>query len=169
MNDTATAAHKPQTLDDVMIAMDVVDTIRHREGLVARELNEAGREADLIRRLKEIYRQQGIEVPDHVLAEGVKALKESRFTYTPAPPGWKRTLATMWVRRGRYGAIAGLVLAALLTTCSVNYFNVTRPAHISNTVRLNDGGCGLYVNRLSFSAFTPSDSTVSETSMPCCR
>ena len=120
--------HKPQTLDDVMIAMDVVDTIRHREGLVARELNEAGREADLIRRLKDIYRQQGIEVPDHVLAEGVKALKESRFTYTPAPPGWKRTLATLWVRRGRYGAIAGVVLAALLTTFSVNYLNVTRPA-----------------------------------------
>ena len=36
---------KPQTLDDVMIAMDVVDTLRHREDLVRRELNEEGRES----------------------------------------------------------------------------------------------------------------------------
>ena len=85
MAETAVAAGKPQTLDDVMIAMDVVDTLRHREDLVRRELNEEGREAELIARLREIYRNQGIEVPDHVLADGVKALKESRFVYTPAP------------------------------------------------------------------------------------
>ena len=93
MAETAVAPSKPQTLDDVMIAMDVVDTLRHREDLVRRELNEEGRESELIARLRQIYRDQGIEVPDHVLAEGVKALKESRFVYTPPPPSWKRTLA----------------------------------------------------------------------------
>ena len=30
----------PQKLDDIMIAMDVVDTLRHREDLVRRELDE---------------------------------------------------------------------------------------------------------------------------------
>ena len=34
MTDTGLAPSKPQTLDDVMIAMDVVDTLRHREDLV---------------------------------------------------------------------------------------------------------------------------------------
>ena len=35
-----------------MIAMDVVDTLRHREDLVRRELDEEGREAELIERLR---------------------------------------------------------------------------------------------------------------------
>ena len=64
--DRASAPSQPQTLDDVMIAMDVVDTLRHREDLVRRELNEEGRESELIARLRQIYRDQGIEVPDHV-------------------------------------------------------------------------------------------------------
>lgn len=128
MAEVAAAPAKPATLDDLMIAMDVVDTVRHREDLVRRELNETGRENELIERLKEIYRQQGIEVPDSVLAEGVKALKESRFTYTPTPPSLKRGLLTLWTKRGRYGAFAGVALAALLGTCGVQYATATRPA-----------------------------------------
>ena len=122
------ASDKPAKLDDIMIAMDVVDTVRHRDDLVRRELNDADREAELIKRLKEIYRLQGIEVPDAVLAEGVKALKESRFTYTPPPADWKRRFLTLWVRRGRHGKIASVVLAALLGAYGVHYVNVQRPA-----------------------------------------
>jgi hypothetical protein len=33
-------AAPPATLDELMLAMDVVDTLRHREILVERELNE---------------------------------------------------------------------------------------------------------------------------------
>ena len=118
-------------LDDIMIAMDVVDTVRHRDDLVRRELDDTGREAELIERLREIYRQQGIEVPDRVLADGVKALKDSRFTYAPPPAGWKRTLLEMWTRRQRVGAFAGVALAALLSTCGIHYYNVTRPAELA--------------------------------------
>ena len=94
------AVAKPQTLDELMLAMDVVDTIRHRELIVARELGEGDRDKALRDRLREIYKSQGIEVTDRVLDEGIKALKESRFTYTPPAPGLSRTLALMWVRRG---------------------------------------------------------------------
>ena len=118
-------------LDDIMIAMDVVDMVRHREDLIRRELNETGRESELIERLREIYRQQGIEVPDRVLADGVKALKESRFTYAPPPRGWKRTALELWTRRRRIGPIVGVALAGLLSTCGVHYFNVTRPAELA--------------------------------------
>lgn len=127
----AAASPKPHTLDDLMIAMDVVDTLRHREDLVARELNEAGREAELIERLRELYRQQGIAVPDSVLAEGVKALKESRFTYTPKPPSWQRTAFELWTRRGQVGAIAGGALAVLLALWGWHYATVTRPAELA--------------------------------------
>ena len=131
MTDAQPAGGKPHTLDDLMIAMDVVDTIRHRQDLVRRELNEADRQAELIGRLREIYRQQGIEVPDSVLADGVKALKESRFTYTPPPASWQRTALEMWTRRGRVGAIVGVMLAMLLSTCGVHYYSVTRPARLA--------------------------------------
>lgn len=124
-------AERPHKLDDVMIAMDVVDTIRHREDLVRRELNDDAREAELIERLREIYRQQGIEVSDKVLAEGVKALKESRFTYTPPPPSLKRTLLEMWVARRRYGAFAAVLGVLILGTCSYEYLAVTRPAQVA--------------------------------------
>ena len=132
MPDAATTAPaKSATLDDVMIAMDVVDTMRHREDLVARELKDAGREAELIARLKEIYHQQGIQVPDSVLAEGVKALKESRFTYTAPPPGWKRTAFELWVKRRTFGTWAAVALALLLGTCTWQHVTVTRPAQLA--------------------------------------
>jgi len=102
-------APPPQKLDELMLAMDVVDTLRHQDNLVARELDETRREAQLIERLRQIYRDQGIEVPDRVLHEGVRALKESRFVYTLPSPGLARTLALAWVHRGRTSkALLGL-------------------------------------------------------------
>src|SRR5882724_9180653 len=127
MAETALAPSQPQKLDDVMIAMDVVDTLRHREDLVRRELNDEGRESELIARLRQIYRDQGIEVPDHVLAEGVKALKDSRFVYTPRPAGWKRTLLTLWAKRDTHGKRLGAALAVLIAIFGGYYVLVSRP------------------------------------------
>ena len=110
MPETATAS---APLDDIMLAMDVVDTLRHRDHLVARELSEDKREAQLIERLREIYRGQGIEVSDDILHEGVKALKENRFIYSPPAPGLNVTLAKLYVRRGRIGKIAGAAFLML--------------------------------------------------------
>ena len=42
------AADGSAPLDDVMIAMDVVDTLRHDQRIVERELNEAERRAGLL-------------------------------------------------------------------------------------------------------------------------
>jgi hypothetical protein len=119
---------KPHTLDEVMMAMDVVDTLRHREELVRRELDEAGREAELIARLREIYREQGIEVPDRVLEQGVKALKEQRFVYTPPPPSWKRTALELWAQRGKVGKRIFKALLLLLLLAGITYFALVRPA-----------------------------------------
>lgn len=131
MADTALAQGKPQTLDDLMIAMDVVDTLRHREDLVRRELNEEGRESDLIERLRKIYRDQGIEVPDQILADGVKALKDSRFVYTPPPAGWKRSLLTLWAKRDTHGKRAAYALAAIVAFFLGYHIFITRPAQLA--------------------------------------
>jgi Family of unknown function (DUF6384) len=123
----ATKAAPPATLDELMLAMDVVDTLRHREVLVERELNEEAREQQLIEHLRALYKSQGIEVPNSIIAEGVKALKEDRFVYTPAGPSFARTLATLWVRRAIYGKWALGVLATVLVLTGLYHFGVTRP------------------------------------------
>lgn len=112
-------------LDDLMLAMDVVDTLRHQEQLVERELDEEARERHLVERLREIYRSQGLEVTDQILVDGVRALKESRFVYTPPPPSTARALALFWVKRRLYGTrLGGGLLAAVLVWGGYQYFVV---------------------------------------------
>ena len=98
----AAAAREQVPLNDVMLAMDVVDTLRHREDWINRELDQAGREAELMQRLRTIYASQGIAVSDEVLSQGIKALDENRFVYEPPKPGLATSLAKLWVHRGRY-------------------------------------------------------------------
>ena len=100
-------------LSEVMLAMDVVDTLRHQRSLVERELHSEDREADLIEKLRKIYTDQGLEVSDGVIAEGVKAMREERFTYRPPPGGFNATLARMYVNRGRWAKRAMWFLIAV--------------------------------------------------------
>lgn len=101
-----------------MLAMDVVDTLRHRTRIVDMELNESAREEQLIARLKEIYGAQGIEVPEKILKDGVKALAEQRFVYKPPADTFSVKLAKLYVSRKRWlpatmtftGAIVALVV-----------------------------------------------------------
>jgi len=123
----AAGVHERPPLDDIMLAMDVVDTLRRRERLVLRELDESGREEDLKQRLRKIYEQQGIDVPDHVIEQGVAALKEDRFTYKPRQGGIARRLALLYVGRGRWGKWLGGGLAAGLLALAANYFLLVAP------------------------------------------
>ena len=103
MTRTATANGSGQPLDEVMLAMDVVDTLRRRERLVARELGDDDRRSGLRDRLRDIYASQGIDVPDHIIDEGVKALAEDRFVFAPPEAGFGVRLARIYVGRARWG------------------------------------------------------------------
>jgi Family of unknown function (DUF6384) len=118
---------KPQTLDELMLAMDVVDTLRHQDNLVERELDETRRDADLIERLRAIYKSQGIEVSDEVIRQGVVAIKEDRFAYTPPKPGLGVTLAKVWIARGKIGKAAGAAVVALGLGTGGWWFGVEQP------------------------------------------
>lgn len=117
----------PHKLDDVMLAMDVVDTIRHRENIAERELGAEQREAALIDRLRDIYAAQGIEVPDRILRDGVKALEEKRFVYEPPAAGVSIALAKAYVGRDRWMKPLGLVLALALFVTALYEFGFEAP------------------------------------------
>lgn len=106
--------------------MDVVDTLRHRQDLVTRELDGVAREKQLIEKLRALYHQQGIEVPDHILKEGVSALAESRFTYEPPAPGLGTTLARLYVGRKTWGRPV-LVALGVLLVAGIGYFGLWQP------------------------------------------
>lgn len=113
-SDTASAK---APLDDLMMAMDVVDTLRHDERLALKELDSDSRDAALIERLRSLYRSQGIEVPDRILVEGVESLKQNRFVYAPPALGFQRTLATIYVSRARWSKV--LAILAVIAVAGV--------------------------------------------------
>lgn len=114
MSDSAAGAKAPAPkLDELMMAMDVVDTLRHQEKVVAKEFAQEERDEVLKARLREIYHGQGLEVNDRVLDEGIRALKEARFTYKRHGSSWGRFWAGLWVNRRRTGLVAGVILLGL--------------------------------------------------------
>lgn len=110
-----------KNLDDILMAMDVVDTLRHSSRVVERELNASEYDSQLLNRLRGIYEAQGINVPDHILKEGVTALREDRFTYHPTPPSFSRSLAEWYVKNQKLAPfiIYGGSLAVLLLVLSI--------------------------------------------------
>lgn len=96
-------------LEDLMAAMDVVDTLRHDQSITERELGGEERRERLLKRLRTLYAAQGIEVPEHVLEEGIDALEQERFKYQTVKPSWRTKLAHVWVSRGRWGKPLGFL------------------------------------------------------------
>ena len=117
-------AVSPETqLEDVMAAMDVVDTLRHEQGIAERELDSEGRRERLLNRLRDLYQAQGIEVSDRILEEGINALEEERFEYVGVESNWQTKLAHVWVSRGRWGKPVGF-FALLCVVFLLIYFIV---------------------------------------------
>lgn len=126
MPSTSKSAQPP--LDDLMMAMDVVDTLRHDEALALKELASDQRDEAMIKRLREIYESQGIEVPERILREGVEGLKENRFVYSPPASGFSRTLAMLYIRRNVWGRWLAIGLAVLVAAVLAYRFLVVVPA-----------------------------------------
>jgi hypothetical protein len=118
---------KKSSLEDLMVAMDVVDTLRHRQILVDRELDSENRRQRLIEKLREIYEAQGIEVTDEILAEGVTALEEERFSYKPPRTSFSVKLAQLYVNREHWFKPLVIIVLILLTIFVGRYILITFP------------------------------------------
>lgn len=125
------ASKSDAPLDDLMMAMDVVDTLRHEEGQVARELKADERDAAMVERLRKVYAAQGIDVPDHILKAGVEDLKRDRFVYAPPAAGFQRTLAMVYISRGLWSKWLAGAAAVLVVCFAAWYFLVSLPAQRS--------------------------------------
>ena len=115
------------SMDDIMLTMDVVDTLRRRKALVDRELDSAARDEALVEKVRAIYAAQGIEVSDETIAAGVEALRDQRFAYHPPPPGLLTRLGHLYVNRGQWSKRLGMGIAALLAAWGIHYGAVTLP------------------------------------------
>jgi anti-sigma-K factor RskA len=122
------ASKSDAPLDDLMMAMDVVDTLRHEEGQVARELKTNERDAAMVERLRQVYASQGIDVPDHILKAGVEDLKRDRFVYSPPSAGFQRTLAMIYISRSTWSKWLAAVVAVVIVCIAAWYFIVKLPA-----------------------------------------
>ena len=119
-----------EKLDDVMLAMDVVDTLRHEHSMTARDLAAEDRRTALIERLRGIYAAQGIAVPDTVLMDGVLALEQQRFTFTPPKPGLGTKLAKIYIYRRRWLPLIYMLVFIIGSVLSINYVGFVRPAQV---------------------------------------
>ncbi|MCA8956061.1 MAG: hypothetical protein KDC87_08300 [Planctomycetes bacterium] len=123
-------------LDEVMLAMDVVDTLRHQQEQIEAELGGEQRERQLTARIKSIYAAQGIEVDDAVIAQGVEALVEDRFRYTPPERGFAVRVAEVYVERGRW-AWRALLAAAVV---GVLWLAIALPAYFRRQALIESFG-----------------------------
>lgn len=119
-----------QKLDDVMLAMDVVDTLRHEQHMIEKELMGEERRQALVERLRDIYQAQGIEVSDEVLMDGVMALEEQRFAFEPPKKTFGLKLAKVYINRGRWMPLLTMFLLVIGGAWGINHWAFERPAKI---------------------------------------
>jgi len=118
------------TRDDLttaILTMDVVDELRHRDGQLAKIARQSYGHEELKARLAEIYRAQGIDVPDAILEAGIEAQRDRRFLYV-APTGYKARLARLWINRAFAGQVLAGVFLAIAALFSGYHFGWAVPA-----------------------------------------
>jgi len=134
---TTTAPQAPPAkLDDLMLAMDVVDTLRHEEALVEKELSQDQRDEALKARLRRIYESQGLTVSDRILEEGIRALKESRFAYTPPQPSFGTFMAKLWIRRKTVGPILLILVGLVVAFVGWQIWRAGEAARVAEEIRI---------------------------------
>ncbi|NVJ66280.1 MAG: hypothetical protein HWE16_07305 [Gammaproteobacteria bacterium] len=117
---------KPQhdvPLSDVMLAMDIADTIRHRERIVEHELSAEDREKALFVKVKKTYASQGIEVSDATIREAIQAIEDERFAYKSPKESLFTKFAHAYINRAKWGkglaAILGIAGLAWVISWAV--------------------------------------------------
>ncbi|MGU3402075.1 DUF6384 family protein [Methylobacterium brachiatum] len=110
----AHAAVPAPPLDEVLLAMDAVDAIRHERNSVAKDLSEDEARAELVRRVRSQYEAQGIQVSDALIEEAIRAQDEKRFVFVPPADSLQVRLGRLYATRRLWARKAALLSAAAL-------------------------------------------------------
>ena len=110
-------------LSDELLTMDVADTVRRTRELAAGP-------KPLAERLRAIYRQQGLDVPDTVLADGIAAADDNRFAYAAPARGLGVMLAKLYIAR-RTWRPAAVAIGLILIFGLGGYYFAYRPLRLA--------------------------------------
>jgi hypothetical protein len=119
---------KDASLDELMVAMDAVDALRHQEKEMARIFNEDQRKERLKAKLREIYAASGIEVSDSLLEAGVDALEKERFAYRAPQEGAWRYMASLYISRKKWLKPLFVTFTMMIIAAAVYYAAFFLPA-----------------------------------------
>lgn len=112
---------KKPAFDAIMLAMDAVDTLVHRENVKLEELNRDQYRDALKAKMREYNLLQGREVSDELLDAAVDEMEKGLYVYKAPKPGVELALAKAYVRRRIYGRRAGMALAATALVAMVGW------------------------------------------------
>ncbi len=121
---------KPQhdiPFSDVMLAMDIADTIRHRERIVEQELSAEDREKALFDKVKATYASQGIEVSDATIREAIQAIEDERFAYKAPKETLFTKFAHAYINRSKWGKGITALLAIVALAWGITWAVFTLP------------------------------------------
>jgi len=105
------------SLSDEMLVMDVANTLRRGVDLPPGVTGDT-----LAQRLRAIYLQVGIELPDTVLADGIAAAADGRFLYPRDRRGPGHAIALAYVTRAKWGPPVFAFLLALAVGLGAYFF-----------------------------------------------
>lgn len=117
-------------LNDVLLTMAAVDELRHRERELHQHSDTETERATLRDRLRDVYAQQGVAVPDAILDEAIAAHFEDRFAYRAPDESFAARLARVYVDRGRWLRRAALAASVALLLSAGYGAGVVYPEHL---------------------------------------
>lgn len=116
-------------LDDLLLTMDMVDELRHRENELHQHSDTAGQREALRARLRAFYARQGLEVSDTIIDEAITAHLDNRFAYRAPRESFALRLARVYVDRVRWFRRVGLATAMVALVSGGYWAGVVLPAH----------------------------------------
>lgn len=106
-------------MDDAMMLMDVVETLRREEADLKEVLDKPTQDAQTIARVAALYASQGMPVDKALIEAGMRGLREKQFEFVAPRRTLFTQLAEAYVRRKVWGPVlmvrGGITLAVALT------------------------------------------------------
>src|SRR5690606_12480578 len=110
---SAIAVKNTPSMEDVLMAADTVDTIRHEMAIQETEILSDDRRSALKAKLRQWYESQGTIVSDEIINRAVEDMDKNRYVHEPLAPGFSRLLARMWINRGKIAARSAVAVASV--------------------------------------------------------